>query len=169
MAFKAFIATQNRDREAKKNGIATLAAVENLPVVDESGTSWEQVLEFRKDQKALGHHRDLRVWLYHVPDAESEGHVQDVIGQKIDDYTSAIRKQGLRTVLGGIASLTAVAAGSTLASLLGKDLGELLQAGLLAASGVSAGVAKRLVDLSEIERGDNREVAVIYDAKRSFE
>ena len=52
------------DLEYKKGDYSVLAPVfENLQLVEEKSLEWKQVLEFRRDEKALGEYRRLIHWL----------------------------------------------------------------------------------------------------------
>lgn len=62
-------------------------------------------MEFRRDAEATGKYRDLRLWLQDGISGQSVAHATDIIDQKIDDYSWAIRKHGLSTVPGAVTYL----------------------------------------------------------------
>jgi hypothetical protein len=148
------------------------AVLNNVPAVVESSLSWDEVLEFRRDPEARRKYRDLHLWLNDALKATSEQHASDIIAQKLDDYRWAIRKHGLQTALEAVSSFVSLgsiippAAGlAAQAAQLNPWLGAAV-GGALAVGSATAWLGKRLLDLKDVKRGTNREVAYLYDIQR---
>lgn len=147
-------------------------ALRCIPVAIERELSWKLVHEFRRDEEARQKYRDLHLWLEHGLAAESEQHAADMIGQKFDDYRWAIRKHGLTTKLEAISSILASGAllpatsraVSELATVDGRVAA--LVGAAFAALGITAWVGKRAVDLENLKRGENREIAYLYEVTK---
>ncbi len=159
----------------KGEAIAYQAILANLPVVNEDHLDWEQILQFRRDKESVRKYRDLRLWLQHSLNAESEQHATDLISQKIDDYRWAIEKHGMQTFSEGITQIydwkdvaTAGATSSVVAMLGGGPIASALVAALTVAPKIVAWVTDRRVALKDVERGENREIAIIYEAQERF-
>jgi len=140
----------------------------NIPVVIEEKLTWLEVVEFRKDPEARRKYRDLHLWLASLK-IDSEQQATDLIAQKLDDYRWSIKKHGLATSIETISSLVSLSAivppmGGLAADAMQLDpvLGA-IAGGSLAVTGATAWVAKRLLNLEDIKRGKNREIAYLYD------
>ena len=150
------------------------AALSNLPLVDTNKVGWREILEFKRDTEAVRKYRDLKLWLHYVLKAESAAHATDLIAQKIEDYAWSLRKHGLKTKIGAFTQvidwkktpvIAAAAAGA--GAVAGPAFGALV-AGLGITGQIAAFFGERLIDLQDIERGPNREVAILYDAQQRF-
>lgn len=150
------------------NGHALQGVLNNVPVVLEQQLTWAQILEFRTDLEARRKYRNLHLWLTEAAHFQSEQHASDLIYQKLEDYRWAIRKHGLRTAVEAISSFVSLSAvvppaAGLAANAVGlSTLEGALAGGALAAAGAAAWIAKRLLDLEDIKRGVNREVAYLY-------
>ncbi len=144
----------------------------NVPVVIEQDLTWHQVLEFRRDAEARRKYRDLHIWLQQQMKVESEQHVTALIAQRLEDYRWAIRKHGLKSSLEAISSFVSLSsivppAGILVAAQMGiTPVAGALVGGALAVAGATAWIAKRLLDLEDIKRGQHREVAYLYALQR---
>lgn len=140
----------------------------NIPVAIEQELTWAQIFEFRSDKESRRSYRDLHLWLEAGLKTESERQATDVVAQKLEDYTGAIKKHGIRTRLEAISSfisLSAVvppAAGVAATALNLEPTIGAVAGGVLALVGAGAWVGKRLLDLEDLKRGEHREVAYIY-------
>lgn len=145
----------------------------NIPVVIEDCLAWEQVIEFRKDEEVRRKYRDLHLWLAQGLKGESVQQVTDEIGQKLDDYRWAIKKHGMKTAIEAVSTLVSLSAvlpaagGLTAAAMLLGPLSGALIGGVVAVAGATAWIAKRQVDLQDLKRGKDREVAYLYEIQES--
>jgi hypothetical protein len=168
-SYKAYI-----DDFPEGTAIAYEAALNNLPVVRHDQVSWEQILEFRKDAEATGKYRDIRLWLQQGLAANSVAHASDIISQRIDDYAWAIHKHGLTTITGAITQVfdwkkSAVTVAATgVAMSIGGPLWATIATGLMLSGQATVWIAEQRLKLEETRRGQNREVALLYDAKKKF-
>jgi len=150
------------------------AALSNLPLVDTAQVNSKEILEFMSDPEAVRKYRDLKLWLHYVLKAESVDHATNLIAQKIDDYAWSIRKHGLKTKIGAFTQVIdwkktpVVAAAAAGAATVAGPVFAAIVAGLGIAGQIAAFFGERLLDLQEVERGPNREVAILYDAQRKF-
>ena len=155
--------------------LAFLAALDNVPIINESQTSWRQIVEFKSDHEAHRKYRDLSLWLRTGLSATSRQEATDVIGRMVDDYAEAIRKHGFRTKLSLVQFifdarqlLPSTTVGATSALLTGSAQMALLGSGLVLGAQTVAWAAKRRLALGEVQRGENREVAILYDLQNKF-
>lgn len=150
------------------------AAMSQVSLVSPDGANWDQIVDFREDKDALRKYRALRNWLRHGLKASSVAEATDIISQKLEDYEWAIRKHDLKTITGTLASvldskqLLALSSASGAAGLVGGAIWAAVTAGIILFAGVSVKIADRLVELEDVKRGANSEVAVIYDIRRRF-
>ncbi len=147
--------------------VAYSAALQNIPVVA-NDAAWQQIVEFRQDKDSKRKYRDMHLWLNQCLTCTSVDHAVDIVCQKLEDYRWAIHKHGLETAIGSVSSLIAVGSGAALTGFLNGPVYEAVSAGLFLVSGIELWVAKRLLDLKNIKRSTNREVAVIYEAGKKF-
>lgn len=150
------------------------AALNHIPLIDASETSWDQVLQFRSDDESVRKYRDLRLWLRSSLQAQSVAHATDIIGQRLDDYRWAIRKHGFQTSIGALktlldwhrAGLTVAASG--VAAVVGGPLWSAIAGGLGTAIQIGTWIAERKLNQLDVARGANREVAILYDIQERF-
>jgi hypothetical protein len=159
----------------KGKAIAYQAVLANLPVVNEDSLDWEQILQFRRDKESVSKYRDLRLWLHHSLNAESVQHATDLISKKINDYRWAIEKHGMQTISKGLTQIydwkdvaKAGAASKVVGMLGGGPIASVLVAAITVAPKIVAWVIDRRVTLKDVERGENREIAIIYEALKRF-
>ena len=154
--------------------ISYCAALRGLDIVDEAQITMEQVEEFRNDPEATRKYRALRLWLHEGIRAKSISHANDIVVQKLEDYSWAIEKHGLATITGAIESIidskhvAALAGGAGTTALLAGPIWASIAGGLIVGASVSTWIAKQKMKLEEIKRGNNSEVAIIYDARKAF-
>ena len=149
-------------------------ALNNIPLVSAVRISWEQIIDFRSDPEASRKYRDLRLWFRTGLGADSVQHATDIIGQKIEDYRWAIKKHGFETSLGALKQLfdwkesgPALAAGGV-GAILSGPIGASIASGLVIAAKIGAFLCERKLASSEILRGPDRAVAILYDAQERF-
>jgi len=161
-----------RDRRGKN--LAYQAALENIPVVEPDTLSWDQVRQFREDVEATRKYRDLKLWLDAGLQATTLQQAIDIIGQKIDDYDWALKKHGVRTVIGALKQLlswnkAALYGGVTAAAALaGGPLAGAIAGGLLMTADISVNIAEARTNAADIARGENREVAMLLDIQKKL-
>jgi hypothetical protein len=145
-----------------------LTSLRQLEVVDEAALSWEQVLEFRSDPAAKADYRRLVHWLDRDMVGRTYHYVIDEIGVRLENYRTAIRKHGLKSRIGVLASVleakallpASVAAGSSIVA--GEPLWGALVAGGVLLGKVLVAVGQSRVDLQEI-REEHQEVAFVTE------
>jgi hypothetical protein len=159
-------------RVAPGSSIAFEAAIGSIPVLVEKDLSWEQVLEFRKDADAKRKLRALRTWLQTGLSAKSVAEAKEQIERRVDDYEWAIKKHGLRTVIGGLTAVldskflvTAVGVTGIAGLMVGPVWGA-IAGGALTISKVSVWLTERRIEKLDVQRGPNSEAALIFEARK---
>lgn len=105
-ALPVFSSEQQRDAAfVAGDREVVLAALRELDVVDEDELTWEQVLAFRQDAAARRDYRRLVHWLDSTMVGRQHTFIVDELGKRIELYRQALRKHGLKTRLGVLASL----------------------------------------------------------------
>jgi hypothetical protein len=149
-----------------------MTTLSNLDIVDEKQVTWEQVMQFRSDEEMKGKYRRLLHWIDKEMIGNPQNFVEDEISQKLEDYMSALRKHGIKTVVGTVeealdgrlitgASATAVA----FANWGHPSLGILAGMGLIIGK-VAVKLIKTYLDFDDIERGPNSEISWVYEVKK---
>ena len=157
-----YTSERSRDREFEHGSReVAVASLSGLGIVDQGCLDWEQVIEFRSDEEACRNYRRFLHWLSGQMVGKSRTYIETEIGQRLDDYEAALRKHGIKTVVGMVIRTLTIAAGTVLSdSLLGVVLGTGLNVANLAVS-----VVKANLDLDDIQRGPSSEVAWVYSVK----
>jgi hypothetical protein len=154
------------------SSIAFQATLSQIPEVAEEALSWDQILEFRKDPESVRKYRAFKIWLQSSVNARTVSEAEEIIAQKLEDYEWAIKKHGLNTITGAMTTvlssdtLVSVAAGTGIAALLDKPVWAIIASGLIAGTKIGVWLTERRIDLTDVKRGPNSEVALIYDAKQ---
>jgi len=157
------------------NCAAYLAAFNNIPLVHDSDISWEQVIEFRKDEASRIAYREFREWLRYSINAQTADEAQERIGIRLERYSRAVSKHGMKTTLGKFAQLwdsrsTILTAGTGVAvAVAAGNLWPAIVAGL-AIAGRAVLEAKLIqIDNSTFkESASGREVAYLYEVQKKF-
>jgi len=166
-----FIEQRNRmyqegDREV------VIAILSDLEIVDEEQLSWEQVIEFRADEENRKKYRRFLHWLDKDMIGKSQSFIEDEIAIKLDDYERALKKYGIKTILGTIEEgfdekmfLKAFTAGEAL-NLAGYPyLGFFVGAGIVIGK-IAIKLTQVMLAYDDIERGPNSEISWVYESKK---
>jgi len=156
----------------KGNREVIITTLANLDIADEKQLTWEQVMQFRSDEEMKGKYRRLLHWIDKEMIGNPQNFVEDEISQKLEDYMSALKKHGIKTVVGTVeealdekliigASATAMA----FANWGHPNLGILAGIGLIIGK-VAVKLTKTHLDFDDIERGPNSEISWVYEVKK---
>lgn len=155
--------------ETEDAGVYGCLALANVPLVDVSRISWEQVLELRKDPVARMALRNLRLFFFTNYEGKPPAFIADDLARRLDDYASTRKRMGFEVVTGSISALidakgvqTAAALGIA-AGLAGGPLVGLTSAALLEVSGAVLEFAKRRFAVTEFEK--NHSLAYLIRVK----
>lgn len=111
----------------------------SLNLVDAQHASWEQILEFRRDEDAHNKMRRLRLFALENYSGKSKTFIEDDLSVRLSDFQEAVRKWGFETKY---AAFTTILSSKILAgALTGTLVSALLDAPLPAAGSALVGVA----------------------------
>lgn len=160
----------NKEYKAGDHSII-IAALADLPVPDEQSLSWEQVLEFRRDHSCFLKYKRLAHWLdANMPDF-SLSYVRDELTIRLADYDIALKKHGVKTVLGTLTSLVdsrALLGGSAAIASLSYAIDRewaLVAGGAILVGRAAVSVAKALIDGQEARAQNHPEVAFVAELR----
>jgi len=149
-----------------------IITLSDLDIVDEKQLTWDQVIEFRSDRENQKKYKRLLHWLDRGMTGRTPRFIKDEILIKLDDYESALRKYGIRTIAGIVEEtvdgklITGVTAATGTINLAGHPtLGFLVGAGILIGKVVMKLIQVKL-DFDDIECGLNSEISWVYEAKK---
>lgn len=130
-------------------------ALMNIPLVDTSKVSWEQILEYRKNEEAKSKLRNLRLFLHTNYEQKSSAYIEDDLGKRLDDYLNTCKDYGFETtvsMLGAVMkSKNLMLAGST--SLVAAILGASTTATIAALVGASIEIANISLEIAKRSYG----------------
>ena len=138
---------------------AACLALENIPIVLEEELEWKQVKEFRQDKGVQRKYTKFLEWLSTFVDDKNQAAIEDKICELLKGYKFAIRKYGLKTTIGTVAALIALAKLFQSPHISTGDA-------LFVVSGVSLIVAKLRLDLEADEYSATRAIAWIHEVKK---
>jgi len=151
---------------------AVVVCLEDLEIVDEEQLTWELVLEFRADEENQRRYKRFLHWLDKEMLGKSQAFIEDEISMKLEDYERALRKHGIKTVIGTIEEVldgkyllgaSGVAGSLTLA---GHPTLGALAAGLLIGGKIGVKLIQTKLDFDDVERGPNSEISWVYEVKK---
>jgi hypothetical protein len=153
-------------------GFALAGVIKNIPMASPAQLTWDQVKQFRSDKESTDAYRNFHLWLndFHP---KSEGEAIDVIGQKLDDYSAAIRKHGLKTRQETFKLISrfvpAVTKGAAIGyGLLGPHgafvggIGAALAEGLSISKDVVVSITEEQINRLDLISGPHREIAYLH-------
>ncbi|MCX5643754.1 MAG: hypothetical protein NTZ17_03575 [Phycisphaerae bacterium] len=144
-----------------------MSALMDLQVVDEESLTWDQVVTFRADNEARKKYRRFLHWLDGTMLGKSQAFIEDEISQRLEDYEHALKKHGIRTVIGTIEEALdgkyILGAGGF--ALVGHPILAALVAGLLVAGKVTVKLLQTSLKYDDVERGVNSEISWVHEVK----
>lgn len=171
----SYTSIKSRDMEFQRGDYSVLiSCFTNLAIVDEEALDWEQVIEFRRDDEARKKYRRLTHWLNKEMLGKPREFIEDEIAIRHEDYTWALKKHGLKTLVGSLSATfdhrALIASSATAAGVAyaGHDI-----LGILAAAGVIVGKAvieltRGWIDINDAKRGTNSEISYVYEIGKRF-
>ncbi|MBW2166788.1 MAG: hypothetical protein JRG74_12060 [Deltaproteobacteria bacterium] len=162
------------ERTTKGDIVAYQGFLKHIPMVADREVSWEQILDFRSDGRAISHYRAIRSWVRDVISSKSSEEARDLVAAKIDKYEWAIRKHGLKTITGGLASvldskfLLALTGAGGIAGYLAGPLWAAAVAGSIAIAKSAVWFAETRINAEDVRRGEHSEVALIHEIREKF-
>ena len=149
-----------------------VSMLSNLEIADERNLMWEQVSEFRADKENRQKYKRFLHWLDKEMVGKSQDFVENEISTRLEDYEQALKKHGIKTVVGIIEELLD---GKYLREAFGiaeilrlaghPDLG-VFAGSLLVGGRVTVKLVKTWLDFDDVERGANAEISWVYEAKK---
>jgi len=149
-----------------------VSMLSNLEIADERNLMWEQVLEFRADKENRQKYKRFLHWLDKEMVGKSQDFVEGEISTRLEDYEQALKKHGIKTVVGIIEELLdgkylceafGIATNFTLA---GHPVLGVLAGSLLVGGRVTVKLVKTKLDFNDVVRGANAEISWVYEAKK---
>ncbi len=144
-----------------------VSVLSDLRVVDEDKLSWEQVLEFRRDEDTRKKYRRFLHWLDTDMVGRAQASVEDEISHRLEDYEWALKKHGIKCVLGTIEEALdgKYILGASGFALAGHPVLGALTVGLLVAGKMTVKLLQVRLDYDDVEQGANSEISWVYEAK----
>lgn len=148
--------------------IYTTITMSNVPLIDVSNASWEQIMELRRDPDARRKLRRLRLFLYENYVGKEKAFIEDDLAQRLDDYESSRRSLGLRattsvlSVVFDAKALQASVAAGIAAALFGGPVAGLASATAVECGKIAIEIAKRQQEVHDLQQG--HDLAFIIDA-----
>jgi hypothetical protein len=150
-----------------------ISCFSDLMIIDEEALSWEQVREFRKDRDAKLKCRRLVHWFDKNMIGKPKAYMENEISARLEDYQWAIKKHGIKSVLGTMSSVLeskSALAGLSSAMIFSwldqSALGLMSGLGILGAK-CSLELAKISLEREEIRRS-SPEISFVHELKRKF-
>ena len=120
----------------------------NIPLIDTENSSWEQIMELRKDSESKKKLRRLRLFFLNNYVGKTKDFIEDDLCQRLDDYENTRKKHGFDTAMSTLDILldantlqAAAVAGFTTGLFGGPIVGM--------ASGVTIELGKVLIELGK--------------------
>ncbi len=142
-----------------------VTALSNLQIVDEDQLTWELVIDFRKDKENQRKYKRLLHWFDNDMVGKSQSFIEDDISLKLEDYEMALKKHGIRALIGTISETLdgKYLLGSSLMALLAGE--PYLAVGLIIGK-IGLQLVQKKLDFEDVERGPNSEISWVYEVKK---
>ncbi len=163
-----FGSAQERDRVyTHGDRTAVLSALMDLQLADEESLPWDQVLTFRADNESRRKYRRLLHWLDGSMLGKSQPFIEDEISQRLEDYERALKKHGIKTVIGTIEEALdgKYILGAGAFALVGHPILAVLATGLLVAGKIAVKLLRTSRAYDDVERGVNSEISWVHEVK----
>lgn len=164
----------DRDKNHTPGSLAAITSViEHVALVDEGSLTWEQVIEFRRDENARRAYFRFVHWLDSEFVGKPSAFVTDEVEARLDKYYWALKKHGLKTLIGVLertldarSILGSAASALTIELIAREPLMSLLGGIGLLVGNASIRLATCLMDRQDIVL-ENREIAYVHELKRA--
>lgn len=137
------------------------ACIQAIPSVIEEQLSWKQVVETRKDKKAIAKMRKFKNWTSQNLEGKSSSEITDIICSELEDYEDALKKHGIKTAIGGFSTI--LSGTSSILAVIESSQMELAAAGIAITAGLISFTSDQILDYYEKK---NAPIAFIYDVAK---
>lgn len=150
------------------------ASINDVALVNEKDLSWEQVKEFRNDTETRAKYRRFVRWVDKELQTNSTSELEDIIAIRLDNYSWAMKKHGIKATLGSISCLldpkflSAASAGVAAAGYAGGGWWAGLAAAGLTVGRAAVSFGTAMVDGIDESRKTDYEIAYVYDVQEKF-
>jgi hypothetical protein len=133
--------------------------------------SWELVKEFRADGGVKVKYKRFVHWLDRDMAGKPISYVADEIGERYDDYLTALNKHGIKSSIGTLgtlldqSTLLSAAIGASAGFLVGGSLSAAFAGGAVAIGKLSLKMADELLEYQYAKRTTNPEIAFVHEIK----
>lgn len=156
---KAFPLLLKDDSVFEHNAID--ACIQAIPSVIEEQLSWKQVVETRKDKKAIAKMRKFKNWTSQNLEGKSSSEITDILCSELEDYEDALKKHGIKTAIGGFSTI--LSGTSSILAVIESSQMELAAAGIAVTAGLISFTSDQMLDYYEKK---NAPIAFIYDVAK---
>ncbi|MFH1934457.1 MAG: hypothetical protein ABIN18_23150 [Pseudomonadota bacterium] len=145
----------------------------NINLIDTSKATWEQIIEYRKDEEARKKLRNLRLFLNTNYQGKSGAFIEDDLGKRLDAYYNTCKDWGFETLTSTITvvmdseNLISLLAGTTCATLFGGPVAVLTAGASIEIGKISLNLIKRKHAFNKLKR--DHDLAYIIEAKDRLE
>jgi len=151
-------------------------SIANTPIVNTQHTSWNKIIEFRRDKESKKKLRTLRLFLHTNYERKSREFIEDDIEKRLDDYYSTCKNYEFETITSTLSTVldsknlkfTIVASAG--AAIWGKPIvfaGTILTGAVIELGKISIELCKKKHAFHRIKQ--QHELAYIIDAKKYLE
>lgn len=144
----------------------------NANLIDTSRLTWEQIIEFKKDEESRRKLRNYKLFMYDQFSGKSKDYIIDHLSKKIEEYEEACKKHGFKLVSSTLSSVLnsksaiamagIVAAGIITGISTVKDIG-LISGAVIEIGKISLGISEKMMDMRSFK--NNHELAYIFEIK----
>lgn len=156
---KAFPLLLKDDSVFEHNAID--ACIQAIPSVIEEQLSWKQVVETRKDKKAIAKMRKFKNWTSQNLEGKSSSEITDILCSELEDYEDALKKHGIKTAIGGFSTI--LSGTSSILAVIESSQMELAAAGIAVTAGLISFTSDQMLDYYEKK---NAPIAFVYDVAK---
>lgn len=168
-SYAVLLPEENSENTGFSEAYACLALLD-VPLIDPSNASWEQILEVRRSAEASRKLRRLRLFFFENYSGKPRSYVEDDLLRRLDDYERVRREFGFDTVLSAISVVldaknlqAAVVAGLTAALFGGPSAGFTVGA-TVEVGKVAIAACQRIAQIRRLR--DGHELAYLIDARQ---
>lgn len=165
--------TQERQRDYQPGQQAVLiSVVQNIDIVSERSLTWEQVSEFRSDGEARTAYRRFAHWMDKEMVGKSATYIIDEVSHRLERYEWAVKKHGLKTVLGALertldakSLIGSAAVTASIEAVLHTPLLSLLSGAGLLVGNAAVKAAAHMIEKKDIAM-EYRDVSFVHEIKK---
>ncbi len=137
------------------------ASINYIPKIIEEKLEWKQVLELRKDKKAVRSLRRFRNWANISLINRNQDQIKEILYHTLEEYKFSLHKHGIMTAIGGFTTI--LSSSASILKLFSSEKLEIITTSFIVSAGIISFTSSQIAELYQRKRSP---IAYIYNIEK---